>query len=96
MYINLEISLIIYYLVRIIGAVTQLLVLLVIASVILSYFLDPYHPVRQTLDRIVEPMLMPIRRVVPLIGMFDFSPLILIILIQILSSALVNFLIALS
>ncbi len=87
---------IIYYLVRIIGAVTQLLVLLVIASVILSYFLDPYHPVRQTLDRIVEPMLMPIRRVVPLIGMFDFSPLILIILIQILSSALVNFLIALS
>jgi len=88
--------LIIYYLVRIIGAVTQLLVLLVIASVILSYFLDPYHPVRQTLDRIVEPMLMPIRRVVPLIGMFDFSPLILIILIQILSSALVNFLIALS
>ncbi|OQY33729.1 MAG: hypothetical protein B6I38_03200 [Anaerolineaceae bacterium 4572_5.1] len=96
MYINLEISLIIYYLVRIIGAVTQLLVLLVIASVILSYFLDPYHPVRRTLDRIVEPMLMPIRRVVPLIGMFDFSPLILIILIQILSSALVNFLIALS
>jgi len=88
--------LIIYYLVRIIGAVTQLLVLLVIASVILSYFLDPYHPVRRTLDRIVEPMLMPIRRVVPLIGMFDFSPLILIILIQILSSALVNFLIALS
>ncbi len=87
---------IIYYLVRIIGAVTQLLVLLVIASVILSYFLDPYHPVRRTLDRIVEPMLMPIRRVVPLIGMFDFSPLILIILIQILSSALVNFLIALS
>jgi YggT family protein len=58
--------------------------------------MDPYHPVRRTLDNLVEPMLAPIRRVVPLIGMFDFSPLVLIILVQILSSALIRFLIALS
>jgi uncharacterized protein YggT (Ycf19 family) len=37
-------------------------------------------------------MLAPIRRVVPLIGMFDFSPLILLILVQILSSVLISFL----
>ena len=85
-----------YYLIQIINAVTQLLVLLVIASVILSYFLDPYHSIRQALDRIVEHLLTPIRRIVPLIGMFDFSPLVLIILIQVLSSALVNLLFALS
>jgi YggT family protein len=58
--------------------------------------MDPYHPVRRTLDNLVEPMLAPIRKVVPLIGMFDFSPLVLIILVQILSSALIRFLIALS
>jgi YggT family protein len=58
--------------------------------------MDPYHPIRRTLDNLVEPMLAPIRRVVPLIGMFDFSPLVLIILVQILSSALIRFLIALS
>jgi uncharacterized protein YggT (Ycf19 family) len=37
-------------------------------------------------------MLQPIRRVIPSVGMFDFSPLVLIILIQILASALTYFL----
>lgn len=67
-------------------------VLLVILKIILSYFMDPYHPVRRTLDNLVEPLLAPIRRIVPLVGMFDFSPLILIILVQILSSVLIRLL----
>jgi YggT family protein len=82
-------------LIRLINILAQFIVLLVIVKVILSYFMDPYHPVRQTIDNLVEPLLAPIRRVVPLIGMFDFSPLILIILVQILSSVLVSFLYAL-
>jgi YggT family protein len=83
-------------LIQLISILAQFFVLLVIVKIILSYFMDPYHPVRQTIDNLVEPLLAPIRRVVPLIGMFDFSPLILIILVQILSSALIRFLIALS
>lgn len=83
-------------LIQLINILTQFLVLLVIVKIILSYFMDPYHPVRRTIDNLVEPLLAPIRRVVPLIGMFDFSPLILIILVQILSSALIRFLITLS
>lgn len=75
-----------------INAISQLLVLLVIVSVILSYFMDPYHPVRRGIDSVVEPMLAPIRRVVPLIGMLDFSPLILIILIQVLRNLITSFL----
>ena len=66
-----------------------------IVKVILSDFMDPYHPWRRKLDGVVEPILDPIRRVVPLIGMFDFSPLILIILVQILSSVLIRFLLTL-
>jgi len=80
----------------IINIIADFLILLVIVKIILSYFMNPYHPVRQTIDNLVEPLLAPIRRVVPLIGMFDFSPLILIILVQILSSALIRFLITLS
>jgi YggT family protein len=57
--------------------------------------MDPYHPIRRGLDRIVEPMLSPIRRVVPLVGMLDFSPLVLIILIQILGGLLIRLLITL-
>jgi YggT family protein len=69
-----------------ISALLQLLFWLVIISVILSYFMDPYHPIRRSVDSVVEPMLAPIRRVVPLIGMFDFSPLILLLIIQLLQN----------
>ncbi|HEX5807411.1 MAG TPA: YggT family protein [Anaerolineales bacterium] len=78
-----------------INALQQILILLVIVSVILSFFMDPYHPVRRGVDRIVEPMLSPIRKIVPQVGMFDFSPLVLIILIQIICNLLVRFLFSL-
>ncbi|MCS7011413.1 MAG: YggT family protein [Anaerolineales bacterium] len=71
--------------VQLIDLVADLLVLIVIADVILSYFLSPYHSVRAAFDRIVEPMLAPIRRFVPTLGGLDFSPLILIVLIQVIS-----------
>ena len=78
-----------------IRSLSQLLVLLVIASALLSYFMDPYHPIRRSIDSVVEPMLAPIRRVVPLLGVLDLSPLILIILIQLLSNIIVSFLLTL-
>ena len=71
---------------------SQALTLIVLAHVILSYFMNPYHPVRSFIDRLVEPLLSPIRRVVPLLGMMDFSPVILIILVQFLSGILINIL----
>jgi YggT family protein len=82
-------------LIRLVNVFAQLLILLVILSSILSFFLDPYHPVRRAVDSIVAPLLNPIRRVVPLVGMFDFSPLVLILLIEVLRIALVNFMFAL-
>ena len=82
-------------LVRIIDIIAQFLILLIIVKVILSYVMDPYNPFRRSIDNLVEPLLAPIRRVVPLIGMLDFSPLVLIILVQVLSSVLRSFLLAL-
>jgi YggT family protein len=79
-------------LIQLIGAVQFILVLMVLVSVILSYFMDPYHPLRRFLDGIVEPMLAPIRRIVPLVGMLDFSPLILIVLIQVIGNLLTRLL----
>ncbi len=77
-----------------IDAIAQLMVLLVIVSVILSYFINPYHPVRRSIDSVVEPMLAPIRRVVPLLGMIDLSPLVLILLIQILRRVIIGILLS--
>jgi len=80
---------------KIISSIANLIVLLVIVDSILSYFLNPFHPVRNALDRVLQPLLAPIRKVVPLAGMFDLSPVILIILVEILSYALISFLYAL-
>ncbi len=75
--------------------VAQILILLLIVSAILSYFVSPYHPVRETIDRIVDPLLAPIRRVVPALGGFDFSPLILILLIGLIDRVMTNILLRL-
>ena len=80
---------------RFITLLANLLVLLVFVDSLVSFFLNPFHPVRNALDRIVNPLLAPIRRIVPLVGMLDLSPLILIILIEIISYALITFLYAL-
>ena len=72
--------------------IRNILELLVIVSVILSYFMDRYHPVRRWVDAIVDPMLNPIRRGVPLIGMLDISPIILIVLIRIISNLIIKLL----
>lgn len=70
----------------------QLITVLVVIDVVLSYFMSPFHPVRQFLDRIVEPMLAPIRRILPQTGMIDFSPLVLIILLQVIDVIVNNIL----
>ncbi|MBN1305336.1 MAG: YggT family protein [Anaerolineales bacterium] len=80
------------FFVSLVWMVANLLTLIVIVSAILSFILSPYHPVRQAVDRLVDPLLMPIRRVVPLIGMIDISPLIFILLVQFLATAITNLL----
>ena len=76
------------FLIQLIYFISEALIILIIISVILSYVMDPYHPVRRWVDSIVQPLLMPIRRVVPPVAGLDFSPLVLIILIQLLANLL--------
>ncbi len=79
-----------FFIVQLIRSIANLLILLVVIDAILSFFIPPYHPTRIALGRILNPLLDPIRRVVPPVGMFDFSPLILIILIQIIANLLIS------
>lgn len=76
----------------VINQIFQVLVLIIIVQSILTFFLSPYHPVRQTMDHFVEPLLAPIRRWLPPMGGLDFSPLVLIILLQVLNWLLVSIL----
>ena len=74
----------------IIVVIEQTLILLILMKVLLSYFMDPFHPFRQSIDRLIEPLLRPIRQVVPSFGRFDFSPVILMILVEVLARILLN------
>ena len=72
--------------------VIRIYTIIVLAQVLVSYFLPPYNAVRRALDRLVEPVLIPIRRVMPHTGMIDFSPLVLVVGLQLLGTLLVNLL----
>lgn len=72
--------------------VIRIYTIIVLAQVLVSYFLPPYQPVRRVLDRLVEPALVPIRRILPRTGMIDFSPLVLVLALQLLGAIVVNLL----
>lgn len=71
---------------------SQVISLIILAHVILSYFMNPYHPIRAFVDRLAEPLLAPIRKVVPTVGMMDFSPVILIFGLQFVSDIIIKIL----
>jgi YggT family protein len=68
--------------VTLIQALFQLLTIIIIVDAVVSFVLSPYQPFRQFLDKLVNPMLEPIRRIVPPIMNMDFSPIILLLVLQ--------------
>ncbi len=82
------------YLIASIHFISLALTLVVLADMLASYFLSPFHPVRRALDGFVNPLLAPIRRFLPPIGMWDFSPLVLIVLIRLIEEVLVRLLLS--
>lgn len=71
-------------LISIIDIVVNTVSIILILYALMSFApLDPYHPVRRTLTQIAEPIVQPFRNLIPPIGMFDFSVLVALIVIQI-------------
>ncbi len=71
------------------GYLIQLYVYVVIASVILSWLMafgvvNPYNPtvraIWQGLNAVTEPLLRPIRNILPNMGAIDLSPVVLLLL----------------
>ena len=64
----------------------QLYQLVLLARVLISWVqVDPYHPVVQVLYQLTEPVLRPIRNVLPQTMGMDFSPVVAMILIQLVA-----------
>ncbi|RLC71166.1 MAG: YggT family protein [Chloroflexi bacterium] len=62
----------------------QALALLIFLRALLSWFaLPPNNPIVVFLNYVTEPILAPLRRVIPRIGMIDITPMVAIILLVI-------------
>ncbi|HJM88859.1 MAG TPA: YggT family protein [Dehalococcoidia bacterium] len=75
--------------VELIAILLNVLVFAIFARAIITWFpIDRDGPIVRTLDAITEPVLEPLRRVIPMIGMIDISPMVAIVLLSIISSQL--------
>jgi YggT family protein len=79
------------YILTFLETLLQILSIAILIRVLLTWFpVDPSNPIIRILYDVTEPILAPLRRVIPRIGMFDLSPIAAMLLIQFISSALPN------
>jgi YggT family protein len=69
----------------IITTLAQILSIVIIVDTLLSWVLPPLHPVREALGRVLQPLYAPIRRVIPPLGMMDITPIVLLLLVQVIA-----------
>ena len=68
----------------------RILTLAIVARAILSWFpqVDPRNTLVVLLYRLTEPILAPLRQVLPRLGMFDITPMVAILLLVFIERAL--------
>lgn len=80
-------ALIVYFINPVLGLFILILIVGIILSWLISFqIVNPYNPFVGSLWRmtsaLTEPVLQPVRRILPNLGGMDFSPLVVILLIQ--------------
>jgi YggT family protein len=62
--------------------------LLIFMRIIFSWGVSSVNPVMRFLFRVTEPVLAPFRRLIPPLGMFDISPIVVLLLIRLFQEAI--------
>lgn len=70
----------------------DLLTILIVLRIVCSWMLKREDGMMEFLHRTTEPILAPLRRILPRIGMFDFSPLVALVLLDALRELINSFL----
>ena len=79
---------------QIIGVILTILTWIIIIRALISWVNpDPYNSIVQFLYRVTEPILVPIRRILPAMGGFDLSPIVALVGIMFIRSFVVQTLI---
>ena len=69
---------------RIIEILCYVLTIIILLRVIVSWYTSPTNTLFRFFDRITNPILAPLRRIIPRVGPLDFSPLVAVVLIQLI------------
>jgi YggT family protein len=85
----------VYSLIDLVQIVCRVYSVLIIVRAVLSWISpDPRNPLVLMVYRLTEPVLAPVRNALPIMGGMDFSPLIVLVAIQVLERVLVQMLFA--
>ncbi len=66
----------------------QVMSALLLIYCVLSWVVPPDNVIRQKVEDLINPLLDPLRSVLPSFGMFDFSPIVLMIILEFIGSVL--------
>jgi YggT family protein len=84
--------------VRVLGfvilGVLALYTLFIFMRIVFAWGMSSVNPVLRFLVRVTEPVLLPFRRLIPPVGMFDISPIIVLFLLDLLQRAVAGTLLA--
>lgn len=76
------------YVSNLLGVLLSVLEIAILIRVLLSWFpIDRSNPIVSLVWQITEPVLAPIRRVLPRLGMIDLSPLAALLVLQFIAQA---------
>ena len=77
------------YILNFLYILINIMMFAIIGRALLSWFpINPENPLVKVLNEVTEPVLAPFRRVIPRLGMIDISPMVAIIVLQVLGSML--------
>jgi YggT family protein len=77
---------------QIVDKTALVLTIAIIARALLSWFpnIDPRNPLVEFLIGITEPILAPIRSIMPRMGMLDLTPMVAIIVLQVIRGVIIS------
>ena len=81
------------FIIRVLIKLLQIYSYLILGRVLLSWFIqDPYNKIFQFFQNMTEPVLSPLRRILPSMGGWDFSPIVAFLMIDIINRLLLSIL----
>jgi YggT family protein len=79
------------FIVSFVDLLFTVLIFAIIGRALLSWFnVGPDHPIGRLLYEITEPILGPLRKVIPRIGMIDITPIVAILLLNFLQGIILS------